>query len=137
MFGFQIEAQFFAEVTTTSFLQLADPFGHFQRHFLAPRATTQDAMNLQMQGTVFELAERYTAAAKLLFLTFWYSSIYPGAFFWCAFAMQVIYYLDKLSLMRTWKKVPKLGSTISQFNRTYFLPLSIVGKCRVRKSGNC
>lgn len=122
----QIEAQFFAEVTTTSFLQLVDPFGHVQRHFLAPRASTQDAMNLLMQGTKFELAERYTAAAKLLFLTFWYCSIFPGAFFWCAFALQVIYYLDKFSLMRTWKRVPKLGSTISQFNRRYFLPLSIV-----------
>ena len=85
-------------------------------------------MNLLMQGTKFELAERYTAAAKLLFLTFWYSSIFPGAFFWCAFAMQVIYYLDKLSLTRTWKRVPRLGSTISQFNRRYFLPLSIVGE---------
>jgi len=63
-----------AEITTTSAIQLADPFGHFQRHFLAPRAKTQDAMNLNMQGSKFELAERYTAVAKLLFLTFWYVS---------------------------------------------------------------
>jgi hypothetical protein len=85
-------------------------------------------MNLNMQGSKFELAERYTAVAKLLFLTFWYCSVFPMAFFWCALALQIIYYLDKLSLTRTWKRVPKLGSTISQFNRTFFLPLSLIGE---------
>ena len=129
----KIQAQFIAEVTTTSAIQLADPVGHLQRHFLAPRKFTQDAMNLMMQGSIVELAERYTAVAKLLFLTFWYCAIYPGAFFFCAFALQTIYFLDRLSLMRTWKRVPKLGSTISQFNRRYFLPLSVLGMyCFVR-----
>lgn len=123
---FQVQAQFIAEITTTAAVQLADPVGHLQRHFLAPRATTQDAMNLNMQGSKFELAERYTAVAKLLFLTFWYCSIYPGAFFFCAFSLQVIYFMDRLSLMRTWKRVPKLGVAISKFNRTYFLPLSML-----------
>ena len=33
--------------------------GHFKRHFAAPRAANQDEMNLQFQGTEFELAERY------------------------------------------------------------------------------
>ena len=130
----QVYTQFIAEITTTSALQLADPFGHIQRHLLAPRATTQDAMNLNMQGSKFELAERYTAVAKLLFLTFWYCSIFPMAFFWCALALQIIYYLDKLSLTRTWKRVPKLGATISQFNRTYFLPASVIGKLSDRWS---
>lgn len=123
----QVQAQFMAEITTTAAVQLADPVGHLQRHFLAPRAKTQDAMNLNMQGSRFELAERYTAVAKLLFLTFWYCSIYPGTFFFCAFSLQVIYFMDRLSLMRTWKRVPKLGIAISKFNRTYFLPLSMLG----------
>jgi len=115
-----------AEITTTAAIQLVDPFGHIQRHLLAPRAKTQDAMNLNMQGTKFELAERYTAVAKLLFLTFWYCSIYPGTLFLCAFSLQVIYFLDRFSLMRTWKRIPKLGVTISKFNRTYFFPLSLL-----------
>jgi hypothetical protein len=131
----QIQAQFMAEITTTAAIQLADPVGHLKRHILAPRQKTQDAMNLNMQGSPFELAERYTAASKLLFLTFWYSALFPGAFFFCAFALQVIYFLDRLSLMRTWKRVPRLGSTISEFNRTYFLPLSILGKFIMNETG--
>ena len=39
--------------------------GHVSRHILAPRAATQDAMNLKMQGQVVELAERYTNMTKL------------------------------------------------------------------------
>lgn len=45
----QIYALFFAEIVTTNLIQLGDPVGHLQRHFLAPRAKTQDAMNLNMQ----------------------------------------------------------------------------------------
>lgn len=39
--------------------------GHFERHFLAPRAATQDDMNLKMQGSIIELAERYTNMTKM------------------------------------------------------------------------
>ena len=60
----QIYALFFAEIVTTNAIQLLDPMGHINRHFLAPRAATQDAMNLKMQGAVFELAERYTNMTK-------------------------------------------------------------------------
>eukprot|EP00978_Attheya_sp_CCMP212_P010867 scaffold26388_cov52-Attheya_sp.AAC.2 len=55
-----IYAIFFAEMVTTNVIQLADPAGHLKRHILAPRAPTQDLMNLQMGGTIYELAERYT-----------------------------------------------------------------------------
>jgi hypothetical protein len=84
--------------------------GHLQRHFLAPRASTQDAMNLNMQGQEFELAERYTNATKILFLAVWYCSIYPGALFMCSFALFLNYFTDRFSLMRTWKKPPQLVS---------------------------
>lgn len=42
----KIYAIFFAEIVTTNAIQLADLGGHFKRHFLAPRASSQDAMNL-------------------------------------------------------------------------------------------
>jgi hypothetical protein len=61
----KIYAIFFAEIVTTNAIQLADPVGHLQRHFFAPRAKTQDAMNLAMQGQEFELAERYTNMTKV------------------------------------------------------------------------
>jgi hypothetical protein len=57
-----IGAIFFADIVTTNAVQLLDPVGHFQRHFLAPHAATQDLMNLNMRGFEFELAERYTVS---------------------------------------------------------------------------
>ena len=116
-----------AEITTVAAIQIIDPLGQIRRHVFAPRAKTQDQMNINMQGTQVELAERYTSVSKILFLTFWYSAIYPASFFICAFAMQVIFTMDKFSLTRTWKRSPRLGSRISRFNRSYFTPLSIVG----------
>ena len=54
----QIAAIFFAEIVTTNVIQLTDVWGHIQRHFLAPRAKTQDAMNRFFKGLEVELAER-------------------------------------------------------------------------------
>jgi len=54
----QIAAIFFAEIITTNVIQLVDVWGHFQRHVMAPRAKTQDAMNRCFQGLQVELAER-------------------------------------------------------------------------------
>ena len=54
----QIAAIFFAEIVTTNVIQLTDVWGHFQRHILAPREKTQDAMNRRFQGLQVELAER-------------------------------------------------------------------------------
>jgi hypothetical protein len=122
----QIYALFFTEIVTTTLIQAADPFGHLQRHFLAPRATTQDAMNLSMQGEVYELAERYTNMTKILFLTLWYCTVFPAAFFMCSFALFVNYFMDRISLMRSWKRAPQLGGQIAEFSRNYFFSLSIM-----------
>jgi len=35
------------------------------------------------------------------------------------------YYIDRFSLMRSWRPPPKIDSTISQINRRYVLPLSV------------
>ncbi|KAL7578142.1 hypothetical protein ACA910_012587 [Epithemia clementina (nom. ined.)] len=122
----QVYALFFAEIVTTNLIQFSDPVGHIMRHFLAPRAKTQDAMNMNMQGQEFYLAERYTNMTKLLFLTVWYCAIYPGSLFMCSFALLVNYFMDRFSLMRTWKRAPALGSQMSKFSRRYFFPVSIV-----------
>lgn len=122
----RVETQFIAEIVTATVLQYLDFGGFFKRHYLAPRATTQDAMNLSMQGTEVELAERYTNMTKIFFLALWYSSIYPCGFFMCSIALLVNYYIDRWSVMRTWKQMPNLGTRISKCSRTYFVPLAIV-----------
>jgi hypothetical protein len=121
-----IYAIFFADIVTTNAIQLLDPMGHINRHYLAPRAVTQDGMNLAMQGAEIQLAERYTNMTKILFLALWYCSIFPGALFLCSFALCVNYFTDGFSLMRTWKRLPQLGTRISMFSRRYFFSTALV-----------
>ena len=59
-----VYAIFFAELVTTNALQLLDIGGNFNRHFLAPRAKTQESMHLSMQGTEYFIAEGYTVSTK-------------------------------------------------------------------------
>jgi hypothetical protein len=122
----RIYSQFIAEITTTTLIQWADFAGHFKRHFVAPRAKTQDAMNVAMQGSEVELAERYTNMTKLLFLCLWYCAIYPGAFFMCSLSLLINYFSDRFSLMRSWKRPPNLGEQISEFSRKYFFSTAVV-----------
>jgi len=122
----QIAAIFFAEIVTTNVVQLTDVWGHIQRHILAPRAKTQDAMNRLFKGYDVELAERYTNMTKIMFLAFWYSSIFPGGLLFAAVALTVGYYIDRFSLMRSWQRAPSVGNEIATFSRQYFLSTACV-----------
>jgi hypothetical protein len=122
----QVYNLFLAEILTSNVILLLDPLEHIKHHFLAPRAMTQDAMNLKMQGAVFELAERYTNMTKILFLALWYCAVYPGALLMCSFGLLINYFVDRFALMRTWKRPPKLGAKISEFSRRYFFSVAIL-----------
>ncbi|KAL7505906.1 hypothetical protein ACHAXN_007134, partial [Cyclotella atomus] len=124
----QLYALFFADIITSNALQSTDIFGHIQRHYLAPRASTQYAMNILFEGTEYELAERYTDMSKTLFLCLWYNSIFPGWYFIRSVSLMMNYYVNKFSLMRTWKRTPHLGNTIARFSSHLFFPLAILAQ---------
>jgi hypothetical protein len=121
-----VYAIFISEIVTVNLLQLLDISGNISRHILAPRQKNQRDMNLCMRGTEIELAERYTNLTKIVFLTLWYCPIFPAAFFFGCLALFLNVYIDKFSLMRSWKPAPKLGAIISKLNRKYFLPTTVI-----------
>ncbi|KAL3827557.1 hypothetical protein ACHAXA_002054 [Cyclostephanos tholiformis] len=116
---------FLADLVTSNVLQLADIPSNFNRHFLAPRARSQERMNLLMSGTDYSIAERYTNLSKTLFLTFYYCAIYPSAFFLCALTLFVNFFVDKFCLLRMWKPSPMLGASIASFSRIYLMSTAI------------
>jgi hypothetical protein len=79
-------------------LALLDIRGQIRRHIAAPRKKTQDAMNICFQGSSYELAEVYSDMTKTLFMTLFYCSIFPSAFFLCAISLTIKYFVDKFSL---------------------------------------
>lgn len=118
-----VYAIFFSELLTSPLLAVSDSWGNFQRHVWGPRAFDQRRVNLRFRGGFFELSERYTvrfplvieclgrkarsiltissgnqAMTKLLFLTFFYSAVFPGGFFFTAVSLIVVYYTDKFCL---------------------------------------
>ena len=53
---------FFAEIITSTLIQWLDPVENIKKHLVAPRATTQEKMNLFFRGSEIYLAERYTVS---------------------------------------------------------------------------
>mmetsp|Transcript_12313 Transcript_12313/g.18239 ORF Transcript_12313/g.18239 Transcript_12313/m.18239 type:complete len:794 (+) Transcript_12313:306-2687(+) len=94
--------------------------GNLYRHYYGPRAPSQKMMNLNFQGTAYELSERYTDMTKFLFFTFYYAAIFPSGFLWTAAIFVAKYLFDKYSLLRVWSPAPHMGSQIAIFSRKYF-----------------
>ena len=76
-------------------------------------------------GTPYNLAERYTDMTKILFLCLFYSSIFPMSFFLCAFSLLLKYLVDRFNLVRSWKRAPALGTTISSISRRYVITMAV------------
>jgi len=121
-----VYAIYFSDIIISSTLLLLDPFGHLNRHYFGPRAVDQDAMNLSFIGTEWKLAERYTNISKTLFLCFYYATVFPSGYFLCSLSILVYYYIDSFAIMRTWKRVPALGTSIAMFNDKYVVPTTIL-----------
>ena len=69
---------------------------------------------------------RYTNMTKIMFLAFWYCSIFPGGFFFSALALLVNYYTDRFALMRTWQRSPHVSTEISEYSRKFFFSLACI-----------
>jgi len=104
--------------------QMIDIYGHFYRHVLAPREEDQRRINLRFQGASFTLSERCTDMVNILFLTLFYSGIFPAGFFLAAIALFVHYWTDKFCLLRNWAPSPKLGRDLNRISK-YFIWLSL------------
>jgi hypothetical protein len=57
-----IYAILLSDVWLSPLLRLIDIVSNLKKHVLAPRAKTQDEMNLNFQGTFYNLGERYTVS---------------------------------------------------------------------------
>jgi hypothetical protein len=117
---------FLSQILYNLMYQVSDPLGQISRHVFAPRAKTQEAMNMCMRGTEMYLAERYAHMVKFMYLMIWYCAIYPSASFMTSFALFIGYFTDRFSLMRTWACTPQVGSHIADFARTCFTPAAFV-----------
>jgi hypothetical protein len=63
---------------------------------------------------------------KIMFLAFWYSSIFPGSLLLCSLALFVNYYTDRFSLMRAWKRAPHVSAEISTYSRLCFFSTACI-----------
>lgn len=121
-----INAIMWTEMLVAPMLRLADIIGNLKKHIFAPRARTQEEMNLYFLGTPYNLAERYTDFTKSIFLAYFYSALDPNAFFLCFGTLTMQYLVDKFCLMRIWSPAPFIGTGLAKFSRRYFLSAALV-----------
>lgn len=111
---------FTIELIQRPVIQLLNLKGLIKTQILAPRAPDQRRMNLLMKPSDYSVGERYTDVTKLLFLTFFYCTIFPPGFFFASAILCIYYWVDKYCILRVWKQAPKINADISKFS-IYFL----------------
>ena len=116
-----IRILFTAELVQRPILQLTDIMGNLKRHYFAPRAKDQRRMNLHFSSAPYSIGERYTDVTKLLFLTCFYATLFPSAWFFSAAILFVYYWVDKFCVLRMWKQGPKINGEISIYSVYFFL----------------
>ena len=57
--------------------------------------------------------------AKILFVVFFYSALYPFVFVYGFIILTIQYYVDRFSLFRLWGWTSQLGSELANFSRKY------------------
>lgn len=92
-------AIFIAEMFTAPIVQALFIPGIIKMHIVAPRCKDQESMNQCFSGARWELGERYTNIMKVLFLCFFFSAIFPGAFALSALLLFIHFEMDKFCLM--------------------------------------
>eukprot|EP00752_Nemacystus_decipiens_P002303 g2179.t1 len=91
------------------------------RKLIAPKMKTQAEMNVFFQGALWNLAERYTDMIKTVVVGLFYSAIVPTGLFITAGAMIMLYWVDKYSLLRLWKRPPAYNGSLSHQTRWYII----------------
>jgi hypothetical protein len=119
-------AIFITEMLKTPLIQILDVFGNLKKHVLAPRSQSLKKMSKFFRGTRYDLSERYTNMTKVIFMTFYYSMIFPASYFLAAATLAVHYWVDKFCLLRVWAPAPELGSSIGKVSRNYFLKFACI-----------
>ena len=94
-----VAAIFVAEMFTAPIVQALFIPGIIKMHIIAPRCEDQEKMNNMFTGARWELGERYTNMMKVLFLCFFFSALFPGAFALSALLLFIHYEMDKFCLM--------------------------------------
>lgn len=89
-----IKAILVSELYVTPLVTVLDIASSLQKHFYAPRARTQEQMNSYFHGTHYSIGERYTAVTNMLFVCFFYSALFPAAFFFGAVILWVKHYVS-------------------------------------------
>ena len=111
------------DLISTPIFQLFNIVGNFRRHILAPRKAKQKEMNLcfKNSGFDYDIGERYTNVTRILFLTLFYSTIFPAGYFFAFAIFSSVYWLDKFSLLRTWHQGPMVGTAVPKMSNVFFL----------------
>eukprot|EP00752_Nemacystus_decipiens_P004462 g4075.t1 len=110
-----------ADAFTGPLLRLTNLADLFGRKVIAPKAKTQAEMNVFFQGAPWNLAERYTDMIKTVFVGLFYSAIVPTGLIVTAVAMLTLYWVDKYSLLRLWRRPPAYDARLSSYSRKYVI----------------
>ncbi|CAM9129404.1 unnamed protein product [Chrysoparadoxa australica] len=87
---------------------------HIRRYMAAHHSKSQSQANMLMEGSLYSLAERYTAMIKTVYLAIFFAAVVPTGLFITALALLVTFCTDKYLLLRQWAQGPMLDDRLAR-----------------------
>jgi hypothetical protein len=115
----QVQAVLMADAVTTPLIRALNPMDAVQKLLISRYSWTQEKMNSYFLGTPWFPAERYADMTKTLFLSLFWSALYPQGLFITALAYAICYTLDKYCLLRSWSTPSALDDDLTKKSRAY------------------
>jgi hypothetical protein len=71
-------------------------------------------------------SERYTDLVKTIFTAFFYAAIAPQSLLLCAISLFIHYWVDKVRLLRMWKRIPPVDASLAKDSKFWFMLVIIL-----------
>ena len=116
-----VQAVILADAVTSPLIRTLNPADLINQFIICRYAPTQEKMNSYFLGTPWYPAERYADMTKTLFLSLFFSSLFPFGLYLTALGYTFIYVVDKYSLLRSWKTDKPVDDDMTKISRMHMI----------------
>ena len=117
----QVQAVILADAITSPLIRTLNPADLINQLIVCKYAPTQEKMNSYFMGTPWFPAERYADMTITLFLSLFYSSLFPFGLFLTCFGYTFIFIVDKYSLLRSWRTTQQIDDDMMKVSRMHMM----------------
>ncbi len=113
-----IQAVLLADAVGSPIIRMLDPFGSFNQNVLARFAGSDQRARMLQLGTDYLLAEKYMELATSMFMSMFFSAVFPLGYFYSVLGCITSFCADKYCFLRVYRQKPPQSDKLIRITRS-------------------